>query len=406
MSIINQVLLDLDKRRASGADRSALPDHVRAMPEARDDSRKGLLAALSVLVVIAVVAWAMMSGFTLQPEKPPLPAVAKVHPPGGDKIIEAAAKSEAIPDVQPRDESAEIPRAVADTLVFGRLSLEIANPPAAMPENTQLRSEARTEPKAPIAASRVIGKPRPEAGAAVSMEAAGPLAATGSQGPSASAEPATRAQARQTAKLAQATPPEIQKNVIKPTASQIAEQEYSKASELLHQGRRDEAREALVAALRHSPAHMGARQGLFGMMIDAKQYAEAEQVIQEGLQLNPGQIGFAMALARLQLDRGNTQAAVDTLQKSLAHAQNNPDYLSFLAALLQRQKRHSEAVDLYLIALRQQPQTGAWLMGLGISLQALNRNAEAQEAYRRAKSSGNLNSDLQAYIDQRLSELK
>ena len=32
MSVINQLLLDLEKRRASGAERSALPNHVRALP--------------------------------------------------------------------------------------------------------------------------------------------------------------------------------------------------------------------------------------------------------------------------------------------------------------------------------------------------------------------------------------
>ena len=415
MSIINQVLLDLDKRRASGADRSALPDHVRALPEARAGSHKWLIAVISGLAVAAVVAWAMMSGFASQPGKKPLPAVAGAHPAAGGKIIEAAAKSEVIPDVQPRDESAALPGAAAETLPFGRLSLELSNPPVAMPENAQRRSEVRVETRVPIATARVVGKPRPELGAQVAPEAApsvvAPITAPDPQaGPSAGAEPATKAPAmataRHPARLAQATLPDIQKNVIKPTPLQLAEQKYGKASILLHQGKRDEARDALVAALQHYPAHMGARQGLFGMMIDAKQYAEAEQIMQEGLQLNPAQIGFAMALARLQLDRGNTQAAVDTLNQGLAYAQNNPDYLSFLAALLQRQKRHGEAIDQYAAALKLQPQSGVWLMGLGISLHALNRNAEAQEAFRRAKASGNLNPDLQAYVDQRLRQLQ
>lgn len=413
MSIINQVLLDLDKRRASGADRSALPDHVRALPEAREGSRKWLITVISGLAVAAVVAWAMMSGFAPQPGKKPLPAVAEVTPAAGGKIIEAAAQSEAIPDVQPRDESTAPPGAAAETLPFGRLSLELSNPPVAMPEDAQRRSEVRVETKAPIATARVVGKPRPGPGAQVAPEAAAPsivapIAATDPQaGPSAAATKApAMATARPSARLAQATLPDIQKNVIKPTPLQLAEQEYGKASALLHQDKRDEARDALVAALQHYPAHMGARQGLFGMMIEAKKYAEAEQIMQEGLQLNPAQIGFAMALARLQLDRGNTQAAVDTLNKSLAYAQNNPDYLSFLAALLQRQKRHGEAIELYAAALKLQPQSGVWLMGLGISLQALNRNAEAQEAFRRAKASGNLNTDLRAYVDQRLRQLQ
>lgn len=396
MSIINQVLLDLDKRHASGAERSALPDHVRALPEARTGTHKWLITAVSGLAAIAVVAWALMAGFATQPAKVPAPAAAGPSPAAGDKIIEAAAKSEAVPDVQPREDAP--PSAVSDALMFGRLSLEIANPPAAMPENAQQRSEARAETRAPIATARVVTKPRTDA---VPSAAPGPQAE-----PSASLEPASKAPVRNTARLAQATPSEIQKNVVKPTAQQLAEQEYGQASVLLHQGRRDEARDALTAALKHYPAHMGARQGLFGMMIEAKQYAEAERIMQEGLQLNPAQTGFTMALARLQLDRGNIQAAVDTLQTGLAHAQNNAGYLSFLAALLQRQKRHGEAIDHYAAALKLQPQSGVWLMGLGISLQAVNRNPEALEAFRRAMASGNLTPELQAYVDQRLRQLQ
>ena len=32
MSVINQMLLDLDRRRASGEERNRIPDHVRALP--------------------------------------------------------------------------------------------------------------------------------------------------------------------------------------------------------------------------------------------------------------------------------------------------------------------------------------------------------------------------------------
>ncbi len=415
MSIINQVLLDLDKRHASGVDRNGLPDHVRALPEAREDSKKWMIA-ITGLAVAAVVVWAMMSGFAFQPGKKPPPAVAEVHPAAGAKIIKAAAKPESIPDIQPRDESAATPGPDSEILPFGRLSLELSNPPATIPENAQQQSEPRIETRAPIATARVVGKPRPDPGKPTAPEAAAPMvvasiAAPGRQtGPSADPEPATQARAvtrpRQPARLAQATPPEIQKNAAKLTPLQLAEQEYAKASTFLHQGKRDEARAALLAALKHYPAHMGVRQGLFGMMMEDKKYAEAEQIMMEGLQLNPAQIGFAMALARLQLDRGNTQAAVDTLNTSLTYAHNNPDYLAFLAALLQRQNRHAEAIDQYIEALKLQPKAGVWLMGLGISLQAVKRNPEAQEAFSRAKASGNLSPSLQAYVDQQLRQMK
>ena len=57
-------------------------------------------------------------------------------------------------------------------------------------------------------------------------------------------------------------------------------------------------------------------------------------------------------------------------------------------------------------ALRLKPDTGVWWLGLAISLQAAHRSPEAQDAYRRAKSTNNLNPELAAFADQRLRQLQ
>src|SRR4029077_15226656 len=126
-------------------------------------------------------------------------------------------------------------------------------------------------------------------------------------------------------------------------------------------GRLAEAQAKFKLALEHQPAHIGARQGLFGLLIEAKKTGEAEQLLQEGLQLNPHQAGFAMALARMQVERGDIPGAIDVLQKTAPAAVGSPDYLAFLAALLQRQSRHVEAVDHYQAALSLAPASGVWL---------------------------------------------
>ena len=45
-------------------------------------------------------------------------------------------------------------------------------------------------------------------------------------------------------------------------------------------------------------------------------------------------------------------------------------------------------------------------MGMGISLQAQQLNAEAREAFQRAQDTHSLNTDLEAFVAQRLRELK
>jgi MSHA biogenesis protein MshN len=73
--------------------------------------------------------------------------------------------------------------------------------------------------------------------------------------------------------------------------------------------------------------------------------------------------------------------------------------------LLQRQNRNDEAISHYQVALQLAPNNGVWQMGCGISLQAMHRNAEAKESYKRALDTQTLNSDLQAFVRQKLKAL-
>ena len=186
------------------------------------------------------------------------------------------------------------------------------------------------------------------------------------------------------------------------TPRQRAEVEYSRGATALQQGLLPEARSAFEAALQIDPAYHAARQALAGVLMDARLPADAMLLLQEGLQIAPAQFGFAMMAARLHVERGELDAAVQTLARSAEFAGNSADYSGFYAGLLQRQKNHAEAVEYFDRALRLRPNSGVWLLGMGMSLESLGRNAEAQEAFRRARTSGNLTPELQNFVDQRL----
>lgn len=372
MSVINQLLIDLEKRRASGAERGALPDHVRALPQVKDPARPWRIAGIVALCATSAAALA----FSLTGLRAPERAGAST-PPAVTAGVPAARESAAAP---------------ADLVwnSLSRMSLELSSVPA----------EPVASPAARVvAADAVVGAPARVAGAAPGPKA--PLQAE----PDPATAPARGAAAKPPVVLAQA-PGEIEKNTRKPTPRDLAEADYARGTTQLQQGRPAEAREAFESALRQYPQHHAARQALFGLLMEARQHAEAERLLQDGLKLSPAQTGFAMALARMQVERGDGGAGVDTLMRSLEHARSSPDYLGLLAALLQRQQRHGEAVEQFQAALRLRPQNGVWLLGLGVSLQTLGRNADAQEAYQRAKQSGSLNPELQAFADQRLRQLQ
>ena len=386
MSVINQLLIDLEKRRASVAERSVLPNHVRALPETERSNPWGWIAAggTGVAVVLAV-SWALLSGFDWTRQR-----AAAAPQRGAEIAIErvVAASAGVATDAKPGDES----EGVRKEALASRFSFELSSPP-------ESAGKGGPDTNAPLPIARVLGRAAP--GAPASSEP--PVV------PAARGGPATTPSVVASARTSAGAPParqEIQKEVRQPSPRELAENEYRKAIASLHQGRLAESQEGFQATLNLYPGHLGARQALVGLLLDGRKYGEAESVLQEGLALAPAQSGFAMTLARLQVDRGETVQGIATLRKGLEHAQGSADYLAFLAALLQRQGRHDEAIEQFQAALRMRPAAGVWWLGLGISLQSLNRAADAQDAYRRARASNTLNPELTTFAEQRLRQLQ
>lgn len=197
----------------------------------------------------------------------------------------------------------------------------------------------------------------------------------------------------------------VSKQITQISPQQQAENEYRKAYTLLQHGQANAALSGFEAALQLDAGHLAARQTLVRLLLDMKRATDAERVLQEGLQRDPKQSSLALLLARIQVGRNELTQALDTMEKSLPYAAKQADYQAFVAALLQRLNRHKEAITYFQNALQINPQSGVWLMGLGISLRAEQRNPEAKEAFNRALAVHNLSAELQSFVAQQLKEL-
>ncbi len=365
MSVINQMLVELERRRASGAERNRIPDHVRALPgdaRSRWPSLHGIAAALAAVGLLAAGGW----WWTQRGAAPrPVPVAA------GPALLEAAPRPDewiarrlTLDLSQEPEAAAETPPPIVTAAIVAPRAADPA--PAQKPAERAAETVSRPPPKPP-AAERLPEKVQPPA-----------------------------------AKPAPQPPAEIEKQVREPTPRQRAQYEFARGTAALHQGQFAEARAAFESALQADASYHGARQALVGVLLDNRRQADAARVLQEGLQLAPAQHGFAMTLARLQVEAGELDAGAQTLARSLEHPGASPDHIAFYAGLLQRQQKHAEAVAQFQQALARRGGVGVWLLGLGVSLEALGRTADAQEAYRRARASGNLSADLQAFAEQRL----
>ena len=392
MSLINQMLQDLDARRADPAGTTPHGEQIRAVPERSRNTHLAWWLVLALAVVLAgVLAWLLLRPAptaVVPKQETPLRLPLKFDT---DMTIDAS--------------HANVP----GSLVTGA--------PTSVPNTTAQEPEIASSPDAaqPAAPEHAIAPPAaitpkqsPITTRAAAVDSTEARSASASASPDAVKAPvaAKPPVAAQPAKSSDATPVVTSHKQYKElTSQQQAENEYRKAILLLQQGKAAEASDNLEAALKLDPQHIGARQALIGILLDNKRADDAARIAREGLGLDLRQPGLAMILARLQLEKGDLHPAIDTLQRTLPYAADHADYQAFLAALLQRDDTHTQAIEHYLQALQKAPQNGVWWMGLGISLQADQRLAEAREAFTRAKAAGTLSPELLAFVDARLGQL-
>ena len=181
---------------------------------------------------------------------------------------------------------------------------------------------------------------------------------------------------------------------------------YRQSVTFLQQGRVAEAQDALYKSLEANARNLKARQSLVGLLVESKHDEEANQLLKDGLKLSPEQSGFSMALARLQVESADNKAARDTLELGLSYAGDDADYHAFYAALLQRDEQHDAAIQHYLTALQTNPAMPTWLVGIGISLQVQGKLNDATAAFQRARDTGQLTPQLTQFVESRLRQIK
>ena len=384
MSLINQMLRDLDARKAAQGAASGVPNDVRPLPR-QPASRLPIFLAFFVVLILAAGAYVTYTsriGASLIPlDAPPKPVAVEPPAPALPEPSAVATSSPppviAVAPVEQNTNESEL-QALDGSL---RMADVLAFP-------TEKKSESKATRPSPLPAKPVVAEASPakERSKVEGLERAPSLASN------------------ETAQAADKSvkPPLIEKTVALGSPRERAEAEYRKAIAAVNQGRVDEALAGLRNALQQDGFHPAARQLLVKLLLEAKRTDEAIQVLQDGVQTQPAQVAWAMSLARLQVDRGDLPGAWQTLNFSQPAAIGNADYQGFSGHVLQRLGRHKEAIERYLAAARLSPSDGRWWLGLGLSLDADGRASEAREAFQRARSSGTLSAELATLVDQKL----
>jgi len=180
--------------------------------------------------------------------------------------------------------------------------------------------------------------------------------------------------------------------------------EYRLAASAAAAGNELEAIDQLKDILARASDYHQARLLLARLYIRQQQNSDAEILLQDGLASYPLYAPYARLLAHLLVTDKRHDEAIARLESALPGALRDADYQALLAGLYQRSGKPAAAVQHYTRALELSPQQGEWWMGLGISQEQSGNRDAARTAYRRAMQF-RLDAALQDYIGKRLRQL-
>ncbi|RJQ49158.1 MAG: hypothetical protein C4528_01260 [Gammaproteobacteria bacterium] len=399
MSLINQVLRDLESGRPRGPAANALGD----LRPAQSPSPSSMLRQVNWRRLAAIVSgFALLLGGYLwyarmNPAPPPLtfsvaPAVTPAVAPqtGGGGTPEAPPAQTGV---------------AASVATQGAQAPSMDTPP---PVPEAVTSEVPVS--APGAAPPVEALPpqqdagQQDAGKKTDADVAAQTAGN-EQAQRAPTPPAAQPPARVQDSTPAGRPPRIKKPSVQ-GPSQLAERNYQEAVEALQNGKVADARQRLREALAQQPRHHQSRELLAEIYLRGGQTGEAESLLAAGAALDPGHTLFSKLHARLLAQRGDISGALRVLERYPADAAGDPEHHALLGALYQRAGNHAQAISAYRAALRLQSNQGQWWMGLAISLEAEQNPGEALSAYRRAQSSGALTGAALDFVQRKITRLE
>ena len=123
------------------------------------------------------------------------------------------------------------------------------------------------------------------------------------------------------------------------------------------------------------------------------------------LQLMPKDSELRLLLARAQLQAGQTRIAVATLEQNPPSLLQEPTYFALLAAAYQQTGQWRESAALYRQMIDLRPAQGTWQLGLAIALEQLDQSTEAGGHYRLALKGQGLDDSARQFASERAAAL-
>ena len=190
--------------------------------------------------------------------------------------------------------------------------------------------------------------------------------------------------------------------VATPTAQQLDINTARDAKMLMVRGNAQQAETLLLEFLNERPVSMRSGLLLTTIYLSQKDFVKANAVLLPLEEKFASHANVKMARARLSMARGESAKAVEVLMRNKPAINQHADYYELLANAARQAGEYPLAEEVYRGLVAEDDSRGDWWVGLGIVQDAQAKTQQAGVSYRRALLSQKIKPALRDYAQKRL----
>jgi len=184
------------------------------------------------------------------------------------------------------------------------------------------------------------------------------------------------------------------------SADELAEQKLALAEKALAAKQVSKAEKLLEDVVIIRPSDSQSRKKLAALWFGRQAYQDAINILSQGIALNGQDSSLREMKARIFLKLGRFTAALNTL-KPLANIKDE-QYQVMLANTAQQAQQNKVAVEAYNMLIVMQPEQGRWQLGLAVLFDKNSQFKLASSAYKKALTKSDLSLSSENFIKQRI----
>lgn len=151
------------------------------------------------------------------------------------------------------------------------------------------------------------------------------------------------------------------------------------------------------------PAHETARKQLAALWYGKKYYQDAINLLSQGIAIAPQAEEMRLMSARIYFEQEQARPAYNILKP--INLSNSTEVQTLLANVSAALNEHESAIFAYRKLITLEPEVGRWWLGVAVSLDSLGKFVPARDAYKESIASNNLSMSAMQFAQQRLIEL-